>query len=232
MCNHENCNQSHYAKGLCRLHYRRAAVLEKVARGEISHSRQMWFGADCLQDDCNEPIVARGFCKLHYSRFNKNGDPKLVKRRPKYTENCKAIYPDNTRCSIRAYCKEYCQKHYFAWRRHGNPLTVVAKTLSEKNYVKVFQPQHPNSNKAGYILEHRLIMSNHLGRALFDDENVHHKNGNRHDNRLENLELWSTVQPSGQRVEEKLEWAVMLLKRYAFDKSLQIDIAKIAAQVD
>ena len=61
-------------------------------------------------------------------------------------------------------------------------------------------------------------MSEYLGRALLDHENVHHKNGNTFDNRLENLELWSKAQPSGQRVVDKLEWALELIRTYAPEK--------------
>ncbi|MBV8928575.1 MAG: HNH endonuclease [Mycobacteriaceae bacterium] len=58
-------------------------------------------------------------------------------------------------------------------------------------------------------------MAQMLGRPLLADESVHHRNGDRLDNRPANLELWSCSQPSGQRVEDKVAHALEILRDYA-----------------
>jgi hypothetical protein len=56
------------------------------------------------------------------------------------------------------------------------------------------------------VLEHVLAMEEILGRRLVDGENVHHKNGVKHDNDPGNLELWLVMQPTGQRVEDLMKY--------------------------
>ena len=88
------------------------------------------------------------------------------------------------------------------------------KTIDSSGYVLVLDPEHPNSNKKGYVREHMKVMSKHLNRPILKTESIHHKNGNRKDNRLENLELWNKAQPFGQRIEDKIFYAWEIINTY------------------
>lgn len=85
--------------------------------------------------------------------------------------------------------------------------------ISAKGYVVLCGIDHPNTNH-GKLFEHVYVMSQHLKRPLFKGETVHHKNGVKDDNRLDNLELWNKPQPTGCRVEDQIKWAKEILERY------------------
>ncbi len=81
-------------------------------------------------------------------------------------------------------------------------------------YIYVLAPWHPRTPKNRYIFEHILVMEEHLDRFLTPNETIHHKNGIRDDNRIENLELWASNHPAGSRAGDLLEWAYEIIEKY------------------
>jgi len=74
-----------------------------------------------------------------------------------------------------------------------DPAGVRPRTwISRKGYITLYAPGHPNTDRTGQIFEHRLVMSQILGRPLRGEERVHHRNGIKTDNRPENLLVFST----------------------------------------
>jgi hypothetical protein len=72
----------------------------------------------------------------------------------------------------------------FAWKG--------GRTVHGDGYIYVYAPYHPHRNKHGQVLEHRIVMEEYVGRYLTSSEEVHHINGNKHDNRIENLRMLTT----------------------------------------
>lgn len=77
-------------------------------------------------------------------------------------------------------------------------------------YISVYIPSHPLANKDGYVMEHRLVMEEHIGRFLQEDEVVHHKNHNRSDNRLENLQLMTFKEHMSFHMKERYRKGVVI----------------------
>lgn len=106
-----------------------------------------------------------------------------------------------------------CRVHFNVARRE--PKGAPKRLVVAGGYIALTEHWgHPNARSRGHVLEHVKVMADMLGRPLAPGENVHHINGVRDDNRPENLELWSTKQPQGQRVVDKVAWAKEILEQY------------------
>lgn len=217
-CAVDACPRPVYAKGFCQAHYKRwRRTGDALPDIDIGATRQR---RTCSVDGCDLPVDSDGLCHGHDQRRRRTGDtqPEVPLGRRRQPETCIV-----EGCTNRPKVKGLCPTHYSRARKNGEkgldaPIRVVTGLgwLSHGYwYVPVPPEDRWLTNGDDQIAEHRLVMARALGRPLGRDESVHHRNGNRTDNRIENLELWSRYQPSGQRIEDKVAWALQVLATHA-----------------
>lgn len=145
---------------------------------------------------------------MHYERKRRTGATGV---RGSLHEVCTVVG-----CSSPRFARGWCDMHYQRVLNTGTP--------GEPERRKRRNGEGTKDKRKGYITvyvsdgrrmgEHRFVMEQVLDRKLAPEENVHHKNGRRDDNRPDNLELWVKPQPVGQRVEDLVAWVVDLYPSY------------------
>lgn len=169
----------------------------------------------CKVEGCPRSHFAKEYCEPHYRRYKKYGEPGPATVRVKRYNGAICSVED---CFGSVVAKNLCERHYGRLKKHGH----IDRTRNSRGegyvnragYRVIHVPRHVQAGRSGKALEHRVVMSDFVGRALLPTEQVHHRNGDKLDNSLQNLELWSTAQPAGQRVSEKAEFAKTILDLY------------------
>lgn len=157
-----------------------------IARAEM----RIVYGINCMA----APVTCPGCDR---EKWYSLATLRLMMKRSDFGGRCQACAARDTRAAVRETMR---QRRRPSRQRHSTGYFVLSAMAVDDDDLPMFRAMQ---DKSARILEHRWVMAKHLGRPLFKHENVHHLNGDRGDNRLENLELWERGQPSGQRQHER-----------------------------
>lgn len=213
-CGIEDCGEPIKAQGMCSVHYQR--MLSRGDTGLAGRERRPR-QKRCEVPGCRKPHVALGWCESHYDSHRKYGDHLEVDRRkrlewlPCVVKGCDR---DSTTRGLHrrpGAAAGMCVLHARRLREYGS--TDLPERVS-RGYINAGGYRMMSVPGRGVVQEHRLVMERMIGRRLTPEENVHHKNGLRADNRPKNLELWANSQCPGQRVVDLVSWAQTVLDRY------------------
>lgn len=148
------------------------------------------YGINCMA----APVICSGCGR---EKWYSLATLRLMMKRSDFGGRCHACAIRDTRAAVRETMRRRLRP---ARQMRSNGYFVISAMAVEDDELPMFRVMQ---DKSARVLEHRWIMAKHLGRGLFRHENVHHLNGDRGDNRIENLELWERGQPSGQRQHER-----------------------------
>ncbi len=210
-CQASLCDRPVYARGHCSRHYRQV-----LRHGAVQPDRAR---AECAVGGCGRVAASRGWCHGHYLRWRRTGDVQAetaLRRSPRGSCSVPGCARDHQSSGL-------CEPHRQRLRstgaiEPGRPLRGLptgAHLSHGYRRVMVTPDERWLVGGATTAAEHRLVVARLLGRPLTAQESVHHRNGDRTDNRPANLELWSRFQPTGARVQDQVAWALEVLRRHA-----------------
>lgn len=130
---------------------------------------------------CGRPYGVRKRCYVCQPGRPRSGAEKRCK-------TCGAAFYAPKWAADATYCSRTCKGAAMRGVKWGKR-TPGQRYQRADGYIAVYAPDHPKASISGSVMEHRLIMERVLGRVLERDEHVHHRNGVRNDNRVENLEV-------------------------------------------
>jgi hypothetical protein len=177
----------------------------------------------CSGPQCERAAVTGGLCSTHYMQVRSGHDLTPIRQYKPKGMPCEV-----DGCARGSVSEGLCRTHY-GRRLAGDPdwqRPIPAKGVNGSGHTDA-KGYRQLTRDGRRVQEHVVVMEGLLGRRLHPHENVHHVNGQRADNRTDgplrvvghelrsgNLELWSKTQPAGQRVPDKIDYALTLLETY------------------